>query len=202
MKKALFLFSILMLSGSLYCQDYIPADNFKFKFLKANKARGGTYYYTIKASKEDKKIQVRFKMKSISGGKEDFDPNKFYLVSDEYKVRMRPLDIRHNYATGWIFIGFDHLTDFQPTDKKLKEWICYKPEVRDTFRDYKIEGYEDVYPSINFGTKRKPKVASPYFDLRELKSCKVDLYFSAPKSMKKFRIYYGEKLLADTAIKK
>lgn len=44
-------------------------------------------------------------------------------------------------------------------------------------------------------------MALPYLDHKELKSCKIDLYFSSPKDLKKIRIYYGTELIADTKIK-
>jgi hypothetical protein len=201
MKKTLLIVVCLIFNFQLQSQEYIVADNFKFKFIKAKKAVGGNYVYTIKTTKDVQKVQVRYKMKSISGEKEDFDPNMFYLVTDEYKKRIRPLDVRHNYAVGWIYIGFGHLVNFQPKDKKLKEWLSYKPEVKNTFDDYKIDGYQDVAPNINFGTKRRPKIVSPYLDHKELKSCKVDLYFSLPKDLKKFRVYYGYKLISDNRLK-
>jgi hypothetical protein len=201
MKKILLIVVCFIFNFQLQSQEYIAADNFKFKFIKAKKAVGGNYVYTIKTTKDVQKVQVRYKMKSISGEKEDFDPNMFYLVTDEYKKRIRPLDVRHNYAVGWIYIGFGHLVNFQPKDKKLKEWLSYKPEVKNTFDDYKIDGYQDVAPNINFGTKRRPKIVSPYLDHKELKSCKVDLYFSLPKDLKKFRVYYGYKLISDNRLK-
>jgi hypothetical protein len=140
-------------------------------------------------------------MKSLSGNKEMFDPNKFYVVSEKYKTRIRPLDIRHNYAAGWIYIGFDKLVDFDPTDKGLSKWLSYKPEVKDTFEDFQIVDYQDVSPKINFGTTKKPKIASPYMEPKELKSCKVDLYFSLPLDFKDLQVYYGSQLILDTEIK-
>ncbi|WP_144959547.1 hypothetical protein [Gillisia sp. Hel_I_86] len=139
-------------------------------------------------------------MKSILGEQDDFDPNKFYLVSDKYKTRVRPIDVRRNYAVGWIYIGFGHLVNFQPEDKRLNEWVSYKPEIKNTFNNFKVEGYKDICPNINFGTKKKPKMISPYLDHKELKSCKIDLCFSSPKDLKNFRIYYGNELIADTKI--
>ncbi|MEC3906147.1 hypothetical protein VOI54_03900 [Tamlana sp. 2201CG12-4] len=140
-------------------------------------------------------------MKSISGDKESLDPNKFYLVSDEYKKRVKPLDVRHNYAAGWIFIGFDWLVESSPKDKTLQQVLFHKPEITDTFKDYKIEGYEDAIPSLNLGTKKEPIYFCPYLDHKELKSCKMDLYFSLPKDLKVFKIYYGKEIIADTRIK-
>lgn len=200
--KRFFTISIII----LFCfnsnsQEYIPADNFKFKFIKAKKAVGSNYYYTIKTPKNMKRTQVRLKMKSLSEKKEDFDPNKFYLVSDKYKTRVRPIDVRYNYAVGWIFIGFRFIIDFEPKDEKIKEWFPYKPEIENTFNNYKMEGYEDVICSIDFGTKRKPMVVSPYLDHEKLNSCKIDLYFSLPKDLEKIKVYYGNILITDTIIK-
>ncbi len=201
MKNIILSLLLLGFCSKALSQEYINSDDFRFKFIKAKKAVGGNYYYTIKTPKGVRKTQVRFKMQSLSGQKEDFDPNKFYLVSDSYKWRVRPIDVRHNYAAGWIYIGFDYLVDFQPTDKKLTDWLSYRPEVKNTFDDFKMEGYQDICPVINFGTKRKPKMSSPYLDHKELKSCKIDLYFSLPKDLKKFKVYYGNTLIADTKIK-
>ena len=202
MKKALLIILLFTINFQLYSQEYIPADNFKFKFIKAKKTtNGGNYYYKIKTPKGIKKTLVRFKMQSLSGEKDDFDPNKFYLVSDIYKWRVRPIDLGHNYAVGWIFIGFEYLVDFHPTDKRLKELLSYKPEVKNTFGDYKIEGYKDICPKINFGTKRNPKILSPYLNHKELKSCRIDLFFSLPEDLKEFKIYYGKTLIAEINIK-
>ena len=136
-------------------------------------------------------------MKSTSGKKENFDPNKFYLTSEKYKVRVRPIDLKHNYAVGMVFIGFPYLIDFNPKDKRIKQWAKYKPEIEDTFWNYKIDGFQDISPSINFGTKRKPKKVSPYLDHKELRACRIDVYFSVPKEFEKGKIYYGTKVIAD-----
>ena len=200
------LFAYLLIPFILFTiqkdKEYITSESFKFKFIKANKSRGYNYGYTIRTTKESKKVQVRLKMKSLSGENDDFDPNKFYLVCDENKTRIMPVDVRYNYAAGWIFVPFDYLVDFNITDKKLKQWLSYKPEIKNTFFDYKMEGYEDVCPTINFGTKRKPKVKTPYFDHEELKSCKLDVYFSLPKDIKDIKIYYANVLLKETKLKK
>ncbi len=192
---------ILGCNISLVAQEYVEAENFNFKFIKAKKATGNGYYYAIKTDKDSKKVQVRFKLKSQSNELENFDPNKFYLIPEAYKVRVRPIDVRNNYAVGMIYLGFEYLVDFQPTDKNLKTWLSYNPEIKNTFYDYKIEGYEDVVPTINFGTKKKPKIASPYLGHKMLKSCKMDVYFSLPKDIKSFKVYYGKTLIVDTTIK-
>jgi len=182
-------------------QKFVEADNFEFKFIKAKKASGATWEYTIKTSKESKRVQVRFKMKSLSRKRESFDPNKFYLVSDQYQVRLRTLDVRYNYAAGWIFLPFDKLVEDQNANQGIEDFVCYKPEVEDTFKDYSMEGYEDISPEINFGTKKKPKVVSPYLNPEDLRACKIDMYFTLPKDLKEFRIYYGSTIIAEASVK-
>ena len=206
MKNIIFLL-LFVFSFQSYSQDYIPSKNFKFKFIKAKKAVGGTYYTTVKIprkvrkSQGIRKVQVRIKIKSLSKKKEDFDPNKFYLVSDEYKIRVRPLDIRHNYAVGWIYLAFPNLVNKTQKDTSLDYWVKYKPNIKDTFYDFKIEGLNDINPAINFGTKQNPKIVNPYFDHKKLKSCKIDLYFSLPKELENIKIYYGDILIKETKIR-
>ena len=195
--------SITETSSQTNEDEYVLDEKFKFKFIKANKARGSTWVFAVKnKDKAFKKVQIRMRMKSLSGEKEAFDPNKFYIVSEEMQIRMMPIDVRYNYAAGWIFVPFGYLVDFQPQDEKLKTWLEYKPEIKNTFFDYKIDGYQDICTTINFGTKRKPKVATPYLDHEDLKSCKLDVYFSLPKSLKNIKLYYGNVLIKETTLKK
>ncbi|KQC33176.1 hypothetical protein AAU57_07515 [Nonlabens sp. YIK11] len=182
-------------------QDYVTSDNFKLKLIKAKKASGSTWEYTIKTSKQTKKAQVRLRLKSSTGKKESFDPNKFYLVSNEAKVRVRPLDVRYNYAAGWIFIPFDRLA-YNPIDaQKVKDLVSYDPDIEDTFQNYGLDGFENISPEINFGTKKKPKVIPSYLEPEDLKSCKLDLYFALPKELKNFEIYHGDEKIANVTLK-
>ncbi|MGJ8549597.1 hypothetical protein [Winogradskyella wichelsiae] len=202
MKNTIYILLIL-LSFKGISQDTISDDKFKFEFKKAIKnSRHFEVHnsgYFVQANKNQKKIQVRFKIKSKSKKKEYFDPNKFYLVSDEYKKRLRPVDIKHNHAMG-TFLGFRRLIDEKPKDKKTY-WYSYKPSIRDSFLDYKIDSYEDVDNCINFGTKRKPRNKSIYFDYKKIKSNTVDIYFIVPKNFKMGKIYFGNELLKEFNVK-
>ena len=110
MRKTFFLL-LFIFTYQLYSQDYISSDNFKFKFIKAKKAVGGTYYSTIKISRKEReskgirKVQVRIKMKSLSKKDTDFDPNKFYLVSDNLSAAINPSTTNSvNIRTGINFV--------------------------------------------------------------------------------------------------
>ena len=195
---------IFLFSFQLIAQTTIVDNRFEFKFKKAIKNSRNfevhTSEYFIKANKDQKKIQIRFKIKSLSRKKEDFDPNKFYLVSDTYKKRLRPIDMKHNFAMS-TYIGFDKLINEPHKDRKEVYWYNYKPEIKDTFLEYPIAGYEDIDNCINFGTKRKSRNKSIYFDHKQLKSNTVDVYFIVPKSFKTGKLYFGEALVADFKVK-
>jgi len=192
---------------SLIGQKSVTTEKFNFRFVKAIKTSNSILFemntsnYSIKSNKEQKKIQVRFKMKSNSNEKEIFDPNKFYLISNEYKIRLRPVDIKNNYAVGAVFVGFAFLINERPKTRREKEWFIYNPEIKDSFKDFQLEGYEDIDCKINFGTKRKPKLKSHYYGYKKLKSCRIDVYFIVPKEFKNGKVYYGETLLTDFSIK-
>ncbi|SCY14985.1 hypothetical protein SAMN05192588_1391 [Nonlabens sp. Hel1_33_55] len=182
-------------------QDYVTSENFKLKLIKAKKASGSTWEYTIKTSKQTKKAQVRLRLKSLTGQKESFDPNKFYLVSNEANVRVRPLDVRYNYAAGWIFIPFNRLAFNSMDAQKVKDLVSYDPDIKDTFQNYDIDGFENISPDINFGTKKKPKIFPSYLEPEDLKSCKLDLYFALPNELKNFEIYHGDEKIANVTLK-
>ena len=75
--------------------------------------------------------------------------------------------------------------------------VSFKPEVEDTFLNYSRDGFKDISPKINIGTKRKPIIIEPYYDLDTIKSCKIDVYFGVPKDLKKGKVFYGDVLIAD-----
>ena len=187
-----------------FSQTTIVDSIFEIDFKKAIKNsrhfETHTSSYFVQANKNQKKIQIRFKIKSISKKKKSFDPNKFYLVLEKYKKRLRPVDLKHNYAMT-TFLGFEKLIDDKPKDDKKSYWYSYNPSIRDSFLDYKIEGYDDVDNCLNFGTKRKPRNKSIYFNHKKLKSNTVDVYFIVPKNLKKGTIYYGNQLLVDFNVK-
>ena len=197
--KNTFYLLLILLSFKGISQATIVDNTFKFDFKKAIKnsrlfeVHNSGYF--VQADKDQQKIQIRFKIKSVSNKKKDFDPNKFYLVSDEYKKRLRPVDMKHNYAMT-TFIGFEKLIDEKPKDEKKTYWYSYNPSIKDSFWDFKIDGYSEVDNCINFGTKNKPKIKSIYFNHKKLKSNTVDVYFVVPKNFEKGKIYYGNNLFS------
>lgn len=84
-----------------------------------------------------------------------------------------------------------------PKKQDIKKWADYKPNIKDTFLDYKINGFQDISCSIDFGTRKKPNLVLPYFDNKNLKSCKIEVYFSIPSELEKGKVYYGDNVIAD-----
>lgn len=177
------------------------SENYAFRYIKSKEnskiIEGNTSNYFINIPKGQKKIQIRFKMESLSGRREDFDPNKFYLVSDEYKVRVRPIDVKHNTWIGMYFLGFTYLNEYELEQNYINAWVSYDPNVTDTFWNYKINGYQDISPIVNVGTKKKPINISPYFKHKKLRACRIDVYFSVPEEFEKGKIYFGENVISD-----
>jgi hypothetical protein len=197
-------FLLLLLSIEGISQTTIVDNTFEFSFKKAitNSRHFEVHMssYFVQANENQKKIQLRFKIKSVSKKKEDFDPNKFYLISDKYKIRLRPVDMKHNFAMS-TFLGFEKLIDQEPLDKEKTYWYSYNPMIKDSFLEFKIDGYTDVDNCINFGTKRKPINKSIYFNHKDLKSNIVDVYFIVPKDFEEGKIYYKNELLSDFKLK-
>ncbi len=125
---------------------------------------------------------------------EEFDPNGFYFVSEKDKLRYRPIDIQY-YIGIYYFIGFNRLVDDPRFENIKTHSFSYNPDIKDTFKDYKMDGYQDIEQRINFGTKRKPFSIAVYFKPIKLRSRLVDVYFIVPKELRNGKVYYkGNKL--------
>ena len=148
MKNVIY-FLLILLSFKGISQTTMADNTFEFDFKKAIKNsrhfETHTSSYFVQANKNQKKIQLRFKIKSVTKKKEG--------------------------------------------------------SIKDSFLDFKIDGYSDVDNCINFGTKRKPRNKSIYFNHKKLKSNTVDVYFIVPKDFENGKIYYGNELLADFKVK-
>lgn len=196
--RSCLLFVMIAFASSVSAQ--VVAGNHSFVLISSKTpstfSEVNTSYYRVEVAKGQKKIRVRFKIKSVSGKKEVFDPNKLYLVSDKNKVRIRPIDVKHNFGIGKDFIGFRRYVSQRPETPEFAEYADYDPRVPDSFQDYKIEGYEDIWPSLNFAKKRgEPIVLKTYLGNKNLRNCKLDVYFSLPQSLFRGNIYYGDTLI-------
>ena len=197
LKTNLILFLILSSSILSNAQE-VEIDGFSFDYKKtvtnSKNFEGHSSPSIIMTGPGAKKIQNRFRIKSLSGKRENFDPNKFYLTSDDNKLRFRPVDMKYNYVVH-AYYGFGYLSTVKVEKKGVP--VSYKPEIRDTFKDYQIADYKDVDSNINFGTKNKPVLSCIYFDNKEIRSNVVDVYFAIPESLNNVALYYGDVKIKD-----
>ncbi|MBL1219195.1 MAG: hypothetical protein D8M59_17085 [Planctomycetes bacterium] len=183
----------------MFAQTVILDDKFELEFKKVVKNSRLFEIHTssiVTTSKDCKKIQFRFKLKSLTNNKEDFDPNKFYMISDTYKKRIRLVDAKYTYQG--VVNEFKILVNNELTEKERRKYLySYDPTVKDTFHEYQREGYEDINTILNFGTKRNPDNKEIYFNHRDLRTSTIDIYFAVPLELTEGDIYYGTVKLVD-----
>ena len=153
MKKIVVLLLLFTFSFSGYSQVEIQGTNLSLEMIKERKIGmlsvqfAGTY--NILSGKDNKRVQVRLKIRSLDGEKTVFDPNKLSLASDKLKTRFSVSEAL--FASFLRSKGFQLLTT-NDTEKPI--FAKYDPSVPNTFDDYSIDGYKDCAINLNFGTKR------------------------------------------------
>lgn len=205
MKKIFFSFFLIAITYGSYAQVLIEYGNSAIEVKKAKKNgkwEVTTSRYTISAGKNSKKVQIRIKLSSQTGEKVIIDPNKFYLVVDSYKIRVRPVDLKYPFALASI--AFVRLTkeDEYGRGNTVRGGYAKNDEVVDTFKDYAIPGYLDIETSLNFGTEKKPEVKTIYYQPNDIENSLIDIYFMLPKDVVDFSFYYGDILVEKLSIDK
>lgn len=199
MKK---IFILLLLINAQIVKSQISeivSDNFNFKYKKVvENSRNfelftSNHNVTVK-DKKYKKIQIRFRVNSISKKRTFFDPNKFSLVVKNDKIRVRPIDIKYNYLA-------HNYEGFTMINSQLKKKKKYK-NLKDSFYDYSIDGFKNISPKINFGTMRNSRNEEIFYAGKKLRRNVVDVYFSVPKEFNKGEVYFGNKSVASFLIEK
>ncbi|MGB3151390.1 MAG: hypothetical protein WBB27_12080 [Maribacter sp.] len=89
-----------------------------------------------------------------------FDINKFSLVDETNKLRIRPIDVSHRMALRQL--SFPRLAT-KPLDKSHPE-VSEDISVIDTFYDYKFDGYETVEVPLTFSSWLKAQSQVLYLD--------------------------------------
>lgn len=199
----LFLFCILSFQVSL-SQISIEDGNSTIevrKVKKNGKFELHTSRYFISAGPDSKKVQIRIKLEAANGEKNMIDPNKFYLVLDDYKIRLRVVDLKYPFA--FASIAFERLIKEDERDLGNTAWGGYAQGkgVPDSFVDYSIAGYKDIDATLNFGTEKQPITRTIYYRPNDIKSSLLDIYFMMPKEAKEAQFFYGEIKLSDITVK-
>ncbi|HPE82711.1 MAG: hypothetical protein KDC94_08590 [Aequorivita sp.] len=182
-------------------QVEIPGTNLKMEMVKARKigmlsVQFGASGYMINSGKDNKRVQVRLKIRSRDGDKTILDPNKLSLVNDAFKARFSISEIY--FATFFRGKGFQMLTSNE-TEKPI--FADYDVSVANTFNDYSIEGYKDCPIALNFGTNRKPIVHTIYFRPNTIDKNVLDIFFVVPNELTSGKLYFGDTLISEIEIR-
>lgn len=156
-------------------------------------------YHILSYSPDLKKVRVRIWVKSGSEKLRKFDPNKLYLVSNELKHRYRPIDLQFKFFLN-RYMGVKRLTSDSTLANGMKEkyvadvnYIRYDPYIKDTFKDYFMNGYQDVEFAVDYGSPKKPNKIVVYFESVEVISYFFDIYFLVPASLNMGEFYFGNR---------
>lgn len=200
MNKIFILLLVFTLGFSANGQVAIPGTDLSIKMVKARKIGvlsvqfGGTYL--INSGKDNKRVQIRLKVRSENGEETLFDPNKLSLVSHEYKARFSVSEVY--FATFFRSKGFQMLTT-NNTEKPI--FAKYDPSVPNTFDDFSMTGFKDCPIDLNFGTNRKPITHTIYFRPNTIDKNVLDVFFVVPNGLTSGEIYFGNTLISEINIR-
>lgn len=150
----------------------------------------------VLSGKDNKRVQVRLKVRSRDGEKTIFDPNKLSLLSDEFKARFSVSEVL--FATFFQTKGFQMLTT---NDSEKTIFADYDASVPNTFDDYTFQGYKDCPIDLNFGTNRKPIVHTIYFRPQNIDKNVLDVYFVVQNELTTRKLYFGDTLISEIEIR-
>jgi hypothetical protein len=168
----------------------------ELKKVKVNPKPLQAVSYNLHASDSFKKVMLRLRVKSLTEKPETFDPNKFFAVDEVAKKRIRPSDTRYNHILHeYLSFGF-----LAPSEVE-NPMVGYDPSIKDTFSDYRMEGYTDVEHKVNVGSLDAPEKSIIYFKTQPVKSNLIDVYFVVKKQVGQLKFYYGDTVLLDAKIK-
>ncbi len=200
MNKIFILLLVFTLGFSANGQVAIPGTDLSIKMVKARKIGvlsvqfGGSYL--INSGKDNKRVQIRLKVRSENGEETPFDPNKLSLVSHEYKARFSVSEVY--FATFFRSKGFQMLTT-NNTEKPI--FAKYDPSVPNTFDDFSMTGFKDCPIDLNFGTNRKPITHTIYFRPNTIDKNVLDVFFVVPNGLTSGEIYFGNTLISEINIR-
>ncbi|WP_111881159.1 hypothetical protein [Aequorivita sp. CIP111184] len=200
MKKILVLLFLFGFSFSVKCQIEIPGTNLTIEMVKARKIGvlsvqfAGSY--NVLSGKDNKRVQVRLKVRSRDGDLTIFDPNKLSLLSDQFNARFSVSEVL--FASFFQTRGFQMLTT---NDTEKPVFAKYDSSVPNTFNNYTFEGYKDCSIDLNFGTNRKPIIHTIYFRPQNIDKNVLDVYFVVPNELTTGKLYFGDTLISEIDIR-
>ena len=188
---------LLCISGSISSQTIVE-DGFEIVFKEAfnrDLIELSSSNYFIELPEGMKEVRIRTRIQAKPNKRTVFDANKFYVLSDEYKLQIRPYDVRHN-ALMHLYAPIEKLRKSDPKTKKIHMYE-YDPRYEDSFDNYIKPGYYCTMLTVSFGKKEYNQNIKYFYKPEKRRRNVMDFYFSIPEKMKKGAFYYGNTLIAE-----
>jgi hypothetical protein len=202
MKKMLCFLLIILFVPKIIAQTIFEEENLIIELVKARKIGVLSVQFAgsgmIQSGPDDKRVQLRLKVRSLNKEFTLLDPNKLSLTNDANKIRFSVSQVQ--FATFFRSKGFTRLTTSYTEENKTYA-VKYDPSVKNTFDDFSQEGYKDAPICLNFGTKKRPDVHTIYFKPNTIDKNVLDVYFVVPNEMKTGKVYYGDTFISDIKIR-
>ncbi|NRB84924.1 MAG: hypothetical protein HRU49_14325 [Winogradskyella sp.] len=194
------IFTVLLSFESYAQKTTIEQDSVEIEFVKNDKLKGKYPKTYIDILNGFRITVLEVDIKNLDLKKGEFDPNKFYLVSEKPKLQYRPLDIfiaddKNNYSR------FELVTNTKPKEtSKMQE--TYDPNIKDTYLDYKIDGVSGIKIPINLGSPEFPDKHVFHFKPKVINDSRILIYFYLTSDfIKSGTLYYGNDKITETKLK-
>ncbi|MFD2541365.1 hypothetical protein ACFSSB_03475 [Lacinutrix gracilariae] len=196
------IFTILLSLESYAQKTTIEQDSIEIEFIKNDKFKNKfpkTYIGTVLNGFRITVLEVDIKNLDLKTG--EFDPNKFYLVSEKPKFQYRPLDIFIT-ENNKDWTRFELVTKKKPmATSQMQE--AYDPDVKDTYLNYIVEGTNgNLKIPINLGSAEFPDKHIFHFRPKIIDDSKILVYFYLSSDfIKRGTMYYGNHKIVETDLK-
>lgn len=191
---------LLVYSASVFAQQVeVKADSVQFEIEKSKRVNRRVNPSRVAVlDKRFKQVRIKVKMTPLYSRKVFFDPNKFSLVSDEFKSRFRPTDVFFkNFTDIW---SFERCTAKKPKKENRGE-LDYTPDLEDTYSNYPYKDYKNIDFKTNLGTKKKRDIHVVYFKPREINERLMHVFVAIPSQLKKADLFYGNVKIGEVNFK-
>ncbi len=125
------------------------------------------------------------------------DPNKFSFIHRPTRSKLEVSEALYQNMT--VKYDFGKATRDKPKYEDNESW--YKPDYKDTFYDYELEGVTNRPTKTNVGYRKSREALELFFIPKKIRSRIIAVYFIMPKDWTDGELYYGNTKVADLSFK-
>lgn len=192
--KSLFLLLFFSIAGFIVSNGQIIDDDdftIEIKQTKVNAFNFTSSSSWVVLPKDFEKLWVRIRITSKNNKRNFFNPNGFSIVSNQYKCRFRPTEVKYAFMMHG-FQSFLILDTEDDTELDYNYGRKRQDNSRDIFLEYSLDGYENIPTIINYGSKKKPNNKSVFYASEKFSNKTIDYYFGIHNSIKSVDLYYKD----------